>query len=354
MRHVVRARTWGQGGVMRVMVLGMGVGLGLASRGAEARAQDPVAVAWPAAEGGRPVAEILARATPADDSLRDETLARLGEYIRINTSNPPGNELAAAHWLKDVLAREGIESQILDTAELGAGRANFYAVLKGDGSQKGIVLLHHMDVVPAVRERWAEDPFAGVVKDGFLWGRGTLDMKGQGVIQLMALIALKRSGVHLTRDIVFIGNADEEEEGTGALAFAARHPDLLKNDRVPDHRKLAMSGSRTGACVGGPSGWVKSEPSGSGWSCMERHRTLRSRRATTLCLALRGPSSGWRPGTRRCTSHPSSIACSRCRRCTRPASIGNGYPMPPRPSARGEAAPGCSATSIATPCSATP
>src|SRR6185312_8017337 len=68
------------------------------------------------------------------DKLRDETAQRLAEYIRINTSNPPGNELATARWLKEVLAREGIEGQILDTAELGPGRANFYARLKGSGT----------------------------------------------------------------------------------------------------------------------------------------------------------------------------------------------------------------------------
>ena len=72
------------------------------------------------------------------DRLRDETARRLSEYIRINTSNPPGNELATARWLKDVLAKEGIEGQILDTAELGPGRANFYARLKGSGPGKDL------------------------------------------------------------------------------------------------------------------------------------------------------------------------------------------------------------------------
>lgn len=214
--------------MVRVLIVGVALA-GVATAGGAQGVAGLGGEGWPIAQGGQPVADILGRSTPADDSLRAETLARLTEYIRINTSNPPGNELATAHWLKDVLAREGIDGQILDTAELGPGRANFYAVLKGDGSQKGIALVHHMDVVPATRERWAEDPFSGVVKDGFLWGRGTLDMKGQGIIQLMAMIAMKRSGVHLTRDIVFIGNADEEEEGRGALTFVKRHRDLLQN-----------------------------------------------------------------------------------------------------------------------------
>ncbi len=161
------------------------------------------------------------------DSLRDETAHLLSEYIRINTSNPPGNELAAARWLQQVLAREGIESQILDTAELGPGRANFYARIKGNGSAKAIALVHHMDVVPATREQWSMDPFGGEIKDGYVWGRGALDMKGQAVIHLMAVIAIKRMGLPLTRDIVLIGNADEESDGLGTRTFIARHTDLL-------------------------------------------------------------------------------------------------------------------------------
>jgi acetylornithine deacetylase/succinyl-diaminopimelate desuccinylase-like protein len=162
------------------------------------------------------------------DSLRQETTVRLSEYLRINTSNPPGNELATARWLKEVLAREGIEGQILDTGELGPGRANFYARIKGSGSGKAIALVHHMDVVPADPKFWKADPFSGVVKDSAIWGRGALDMKGQGIIQLMAFIALKRAGVPLSRDVVLIANADEEAASLGAQVFVERHPDLLR------------------------------------------------------------------------------------------------------------------------------
>ena len=161
------------------------------------------------------------------DQLRDETAQRLSEYLKINTSNPPGNELATARWLMAVLAKEGIEGQILDTAELGPGRANFYARLKGNGSGKAIALVHHMDVVPVSREYWSVDPFAGLIKDGYVWGRGALDMKGQGIMQLMTVIAIKRSGMPLSRDIVLIGNADEESDALGSRAFVERHRDLL-------------------------------------------------------------------------------------------------------------------------------
>jgi acetylornithine deacetylase/succinyl-diaminopimelate desuccinylase-like protein len=163
---------------------------------------------------------------------RDEAARRLSEYLQINTTNPPGNELATARWLKDVLAAEGIDGQILDTAELGAGRANFYARLKGDGSHHdGLALVSHMDVVPVSREFWTVDPFAGTIKDGYIWGRGALDMKGHAITQLMAFIALKRSGVRLTRDVVFIANADEEVDGIGATVFVERHRDLLDGIR---------------------------------------------------------------------------------------------------------------------------
>jgi acetylornithine deacetylase/succinyl-diaminopimelate desuccinylase-like protein len=161
------------------------------------------------------------------DKLRNETAQRLSEYLRINSSNPPGNELATARWLKEVLAKEGIEGQILDTAELGSGRANFYARLKGNGGGKAIALVHHMDVVPVSRQFWSVDPFAGLIKDGYVWGRGALDMKGHGIIQLMTVIAIKRAGIRLNRDLVFIGNADEEFAGLGSRTFVERHRDLL-------------------------------------------------------------------------------------------------------------------------------
>jgi len=163
------------------------------------------------------------------DSLRQEATVRLGEYLRINTSNPPGNELAAARWLKEVLAREGIEGQILDITELGPGRANFYARLKGNGTARAIALVHHMDVVPADPKFWKDDPFSGAVKDSAVWGRGALDMKGQGIIQLMSFIALKRARVPLSRDVVLIGNADEEATSQGAQTFIQRHRDLLRD-----------------------------------------------------------------------------------------------------------------------------
>ena len=176
-----------------------------------------------------PFASLGAQQQPIDwDRLRDETVQILADYLRSNTTNPPGNELQTALFLKRILDREGIEAQILDTAEMKpSGRANLYARLKGNGSKKAIALVHHMDVVPADARYWSVDPFSGLVKDGYVWGRGALDMKGEGIIHLMAMIALKRSGVPLNRDIVFIANSDEELDGIGAVTFVKRHADLL-------------------------------------------------------------------------------------------------------------------------------
>lgn len=177
-----------------------------------------------------PASALLAQTKQVDwPAIAHESQTILGDYLRINTTNPPGNELLAARFLKQILDREGIEAQILDTIELGTNRANLYARLRGNGTKRAIALVHHMDVVPATPASWSTDPFSGVIKDGYIWGRGAIDMKGTGIAQLMAMIALKRSGVPLTRDIVFIGNSDEELTSTGGLVFVKNHADLLKD-----------------------------------------------------------------------------------------------------------------------------
>jgi acetylornithine deacetylase/succinyl-diaminopimelate desuccinylase-like protein len=170
-----------------------------------------------------------AQRAPDWNALAGESQRVLADYLRVNTTNPPGNEMLAARFLKAILDREGIEAQILDTTEIGPNRANLYARVRGNGSKRAIALVHHMDVVPVSPASWSVDPFSGAVKDGYIWGRGAIDMKGNGIAQLMAMIALKRSGAQLNRDIVFIGNADEELGSTGAIIFVNRHPDLLRD-----------------------------------------------------------------------------------------------------------------------------
>ena len=158
-------------------------------------------------------------------ALGDETVELLRRYLQIDTTNPPGNEVAGARFLAEVLTREGIESE---TIEAGPGRASLRARLQGDGSLGGIVLHHHIDVVYADRRYWTVDPFGGVIADGYLYGRGAIDMKSTGILHLAALLALKRARVPLKRDLVFLATADEEAGSEfGAQFIADRRPDWL-------------------------------------------------------------------------------------------------------------------------------
>src|SRR5574337_1112228 len=135
--------------------------------------------------------------TPLEEPLRsiawgpyqDETLALMQEYLRIDTSNPPGNELAAAEFFHRLFDQAGIPNTIYPYAP---GRANLYAVLKGDGSQKPLVLLNHTDVVTAEAKDWRRPPFSGDIVDGEVWGRGAVDMKDEGLIHAMVMLIAAR------------------------------------------------------------------------------------------------------------------------------------------------------------------
>ncbi len=199
-----------------------------------------------------PVRELPRRAAliaaPAGDDWLDigrEATELLGQYLRINTTNPPGNEIEAARWLQAVLAREGIAAEILEPAP---GKANLVARLAGDGSARPVVLLNHMDVVEASREYWTVDPFGGVVRDGYLYGRGALDMKGGAIAQLMALIVLKRTGRPLARDVIFLATADEEiGGGVGAAWIVRERPDLVRGAEFLINEGGAMQADASGA-----------------------------------------------------------------------------------------------------------
>jgi len=182
--------------------------------------------------GSSPVRETPRRAAviaaPGEADWADvgrEAIELLAQYVRINTTNPPGNEIVAARWLRDVLARDGIASEIFEYAP---GRANLVARLAGNGSARPIVLLNHMDVVEASREFWSVDPFAGTIRDGYLYGRGAQDMKGEAIAQLMAMLVLKRANVPLSRDVIFLATADEEAGSFGAAWVARERPDLVR------------------------------------------------------------------------------------------------------------------------------
>jgi acetylornithine deacetylase/succinyl-diaminopimelate desuccinylase-like protein len=151
-------------------------------------------------------------------ALGDETVDLLRRYLMIDTTNPPGNEIAGVRFLAEVLARDGIESE---TIEAAPGRGSLRARLAGDGSLGGIVLHHHVDVVYADRRYWTVDPFGGMIADGYLYGRGAIDMKSTGVLQLAAMLALKRARVPLKRDLVFLATADEEAGSEFGAQFIA-------------------------------------------------------------------------------------------------------------------------------------
>ena len=154
-------------------------------------------------------------------ALATEAIKSLQAYIRIDTSNPPGDVKQAADFLSEILKREGIP---VTRYESGPGRSILLARLKGSGKAKPIVLLHHMDVVPTDPSRWKHKPFGGEIAEGAIWGRGAMDMKGIGIAHLYALIALKRRNVPLDRDVILMAVPDEETGGElGARWMRERH-----------------------------------------------------------------------------------------------------------------------------------
>lgn len=159
------------------------------------------------------------------DAVQKEALELFIQYLKIDTTNPPGNETRAANFFAEICKREGIEHKVFEPFP---GRGTLWARLKGDGSQRPVVLLNHTDVVPHNPEFWSVPAFSGQIKDGFIYGRGSQDMKSVGVAQFMTLVALKRAKVSLKRDIIFLATADEEAGGLqGAGWFAKNHPELL-------------------------------------------------------------------------------------------------------------------------------
>ena len=157
---------------------------------------------------------------------RDQTLLLLQQLIRINTTNPPGNERAAALHLQKLLESDGIETRILDVAP---GRANLYARLKGDGSRRPIILLSHTDVVAADEAAWTVAPFSGELRDGYVYGRGATDMKATAAVHATLLRMLKQQAVSLKRDVILLAVADEEAGGLGAEAMVRDHLDLIRD-----------------------------------------------------------------------------------------------------------------------------
>lgn len=148
----------------------------------------------------------------------------LCQYLQIDTTNPPGNEIMGARFLKEILEREGIAGTILESEP---GRGNLIARLKGKGTKSPLLLLSHIDVVPAEAEQWMYPPFSGKVVGDEIWGRGAIDCKSLGISEVMVLILLRRAGVELSRDVILAATADEEKGGTNGAAWLCKNrPDF--------------------------------------------------------------------------------------------------------------------------------
>ncbi len=171
------------------------------------------------------------------DALTDEAVELLSSYIRVDTVNPPGNETRACDFLAPILDGEGIPYRLYEPdvgGEGREGRATLVATLEGDGSRgKALILLNHTDVVPFEREHWSIDPLGGEIRDGYIWGRGTQDMKGMGIMELLTFLLHRRHGLPLKRDLTFMAVADEEAGSDYGVEFLDReHPQLLDCEYV--------------------------------------------------------------------------------------------------------------------------
>ncbi|MBI4515223.1 MAG: M20/M25/M40 family metallo-hydrolase [Deltaproteobacteria bacterium] len=177
-------------------------------------------LAWLLAPLAAPAADIDWR------KAGDNAAQLLSAYIKIDTTNPPGNESAAAKFLARRFKQAGIESQVLESAR---GRGVVVARLPGRGRKRPVVLLNHLDVVPADPPGWELPPFSGTIREGYVWGRGALDCKGIGAVQATAMVTLRRAGIALDRDVIFVGTADEEAGGQlGAGWFAENRLALVR------------------------------------------------------------------------------------------------------------------------------
>jgi acetylornithine deacetylase/succinyl-diaminopimelate desuccinylase-like protein len=172
----------------------------------------------------------------------DLAVTWMQEYLRIDTTNPPGNEMRAVEFYKKILDQEGIENRAF---EYTPGRGDLWARIPRTEGPKGptsaakgaaemghprpIILLNHMDVVTSDASHWKVPPFSGEIKGGYLWGRGAQDMKDEGLAQLVVMVMLKREKVALDRDVIFLAVADEEALDAGSDWFIAHQRDLLEN-----------------------------------------------------------------------------------------------------------------------------
>lgn len=150
------------------------------------------------------------------------------EYLRVDTTNPPGKEMQAVEFYKKILDAEGIETRAFEYAP---GRGDLWARIPHTTAEakRPLILLNHMDVVTSDASHWKVPPFSGEIRDGYIWGRGAQDMKDEGLAQLVVMVMLKREKVSLDRDVIFLAVSDEEADGTGSDWFISHQRELLGN-----------------------------------------------------------------------------------------------------------------------------
>jgi acetylornithine deacetylase/succinyl-diaminopimelate desuccinylase-like protein len=162
--------------------------------------------------------------------VEEEITSLLSDLIRINTTNPPGNENDAAKYLAETLEKEGFKCELFESAP---GRGSVITRLKGTSEKPSLLLLSHLDVVTANPKEWSVDPFAGIVKDGFVWGRGALDMKSMTAMEVVVMKLLKRNNVKLKGDVILAATADEEKGGNaGAGWLVDNYPEKIQAEYV--------------------------------------------------------------------------------------------------------------------------
>ncbi|RME81884.1 MAG: M20/M25/M40 family metallo-hydrolase [Planctomycetota bacterium] len=159
--------------------------------------------------------------------IYQEAQSYLQELLRFDTTNPPGNELPALEYLKNILMRNGVEAEILESAP---SRGNLVARIPAAHQQSPPFLLaSHVDVVPAEPDQWKYPPFSGVLEEGCIWGRGAVDMKTMVIFEVMAMILFQRRGIPLNRDLILAIVADEEAGGDfGMKWLVENHPEKIR------------------------------------------------------------------------------------------------------------------------------
>lgn len=164
----------------------------------------------------------LMAANPDWSAIERHALDLLQRHVKIATINPPANTAEAAALFKTELEAAGLEPKLLTSGP--DGQTNLIVRLRGrDSNKKPLLLLNHLDVVPVDAKAWSVDPFGALIKDGWIWGRGTLDMKGLAVEQLTALVTMKQMGIVPARDIVMISTADEETGGANGIGWMMKN-----------------------------------------------------------------------------------------------------------------------------------